>query len=48
MLRLFIGSLANPTVVELVIVKDDLKNELEVEHEMVIREKSSNHNGQIS
>ena len=48
MLRLFIGSLANPTVVELVIVKDDLKNELEVERVMVIREKSSNHNGQIS
>ena len=48
MIRLFIGSLANHTVLELVIVKDDLKNELEVERLMIFGGKSSNHSGQVS
>ena len=45
MTRLFIGSLANYTILELVIVKDDLKNELEAERLMIIGGKSSNHSG---
>ena len=36
MKRLFIGRLANHTVLELVIDKDDLKNEFKVERIMII------------